>query len=153
MNSQKYVAATKDLKLTYSLSMEQQSKTIQIEETEFFLPLHHQTWPSGQAPQLLPLRNWGLGSMTHYNIPVQGKYVIIKFIFNFHCFMSPHYLWSIIGLLSFCDLCRGEGCTTTFSRAVLVFMEAVSTSPETPVRDECDKCGYQLNSGFLLLSI
>lgn len=73
MNSQKYVAATKDLKLTYSLSMEQPSKTIQIQETKFFLPLHHQTWLSCQAPQLLPLQNWGPGNMIHYNIPVQGK--------------------------------------------------------------------------------
>lgn len=34
-----------------------------------FLPLHHQTWQTVQAPQLQPVHCWDLGNMIHYNIP------------------------------------------------------------------------------------
>lgn len=38
-----------------------------------FIPLHHQTWQSYQAPQLQPVQGRHPGSMTHCNIPVQQR--------------------------------------------------------------------------------
>lgn len=51
-----------------------------VVEALYFLPLHHQTWQSYQAPQLQPVLGWDLGSTALYNIPIQGEFMFISLV-------------------------------------------------------------------------
>lgn len=58
----------------------EEGKTFLVEAV-YFLPLHHQTWQSYQAPQLQQVLGRDLGSTARYNIPIQGEFVFISLVF------------------------------------------------------------------------